>query len=570
LSATNNPGEVSAPVIKRDAPAAVIQGVENIELLAGQCYRPLSILKTPANLAIWSLLTHVIVEHVEKDLLKVGSASLKFAALMVNAGRALPHAIEWIIKHGRPDSNLVARRWTPKLQDDARLAFGVAHNYQAFCVCLPMWHRDRYAVELLSAAHARFTMPGGTRQRQVSAYQKGHRPQIGIYAQFRSESPPQTPHTLALFDAALERASSPRKLNLSYREPLTLWRHLYPTYCQRVNAITRRSASLDMGGYTLGDFNLFFGALTTIVATHDFLCFRYGQLRGSYPTESAVMVKLNSEWTGSIARLSGLPSEKVKGILGDLVLNLEEPTELHLQPFVPLGLKSPWLAVAPPFPLNSRPDENILRILSMSRNAFCGPTSNTKEGELREKVKQLCPQFFPQGPRSLPQPIPDIDLILTDEASSTIVISEAKWIRKTLRAVEHIDRDKDVAKGFRQLEDIRKFLNENPRHLQRLRTIPRSIDQYQNIFYVLLARDHWLWREPQANIAILEFDAFVRVISVAVSLKLAMEELLRYDWLPVEGRDFIVRVEYARAANVIIESEVFYPGSEAVRQRPQN
>ena len=42
--------------------------------------------------------------------------------------------------------------------------------------------------------------------------------------------------------------------------------------------------------------------------------------------------------------------------------------------------------------------------------------------------------------------------------------------------------------------------------------------------------------------------------------------LLTYDWLPVEGRDFVVRYENATANGVSLESEVFYstaPGLDA-------
>jgi hypothetical protein len=168
------------------------------------------------------------------------------------------------------------------------------------------------------------------------------------------------------------------------------------------------------------------------------------------------------------------------------------------------------------------------------------------------------PAVSPQGPRTLPKALPDIDLILTDEASSTLVICEAKWIRKTVKVVEHVDRDEDVAKGFGQLEKIRDFLAANPLHLKQLKTLPRPYDQYQNVYFIVLARDHWLWREPDKQIAILEFEAFVRIVSNTTDLHVALDELLRYEWLPVQGSDFTVRSEQSRAGTVLIESEIFY------------
>ena len=271
-----------------------------------------------------------------------------------------------------------------------------------------------------------------------------------------------------------------------------------------------------------------------------------------------MIVKTRNEWVSSIMQLSGLKTSIVNDILGDLVFNASRSVDLILQPFVPLDPVGYTLAVAPPFPLKARPDENILRVLSMTNSNQYDRTTLTKEDDLRKQVEDLCPQFSPRGPRSMPPPCPDIDIMLVDEASSTLVICEAKWIRKTLQSKEHLDRDKDVAKGFSQLGRIRDYLRSHPNHLKQLGFLGRSIDKYENLFYVVLARDHWLWREPADQVSILEFDAFVRILSKAENLRIGLDELLRYEWLPVEGRDFIVRMEHARVDGVVIESQVFY------------
>ena len=80
-----------------------------------------------------------------------------------------------------------------------------------------------------------------------------------------------------------------------------------------------------------------------------------------------------------------------------------------------------------------------------------------------------------------------------------------------------------------------------------------------------VARDHWRWKSPD-GIAIVEFDAFVRALARSGNLHDVVAGLLTYDWLPVEGRDFIVQYDNATANGVSIESQVFYstePGLEA-------
>jgi hypothetical protein len=276
-------GTANGPLLKRDAPPDVVEAVARLERASDDCYIPLGLLKTPTNLAILSLLTYVIAEHTEKELNQYGPGSHDFTGILINLSRALPTAIHWVSKHGLPASRLVPLRWVPKLQQDSRTAFSVAHNYNSFLYCLPMWHCDRYAVELLSPVHARFSVPGPARQRQVSAYQKGYKPRTGAHAITVTGPPPQTPELVALFQKVLGNASGKKQTSFSYGEPFDLWQNMLPAYLERVNAIGRRDIALDLGGYTLEDFNRFFGAFTVIAAAHEFLCFAWAGNMARFP-----------------------------------------------------------------------------------------------------------------------------------------------------------------------------------------------------------------------------------------------------------------------------------------------
>jgi hypothetical protein len=158
----------------------------------------------------------------------------------------------------------------------------------------------------------------------------------------------------------------------------------------------------------------------------------------------------------------------------------------------------------------------------------------------------------------LPDENPDVDLIIADDTSSTVVLAELKWIRKPLRALEIPDRDADVMKGIDQLKLIRTFLRANPRHLREQGRLSRILTDYERVHYLLVARDHWRWVDPDDEIASVQFDAFARILARSSDLRAAMDELLRYDWLPIEGANFSVRFETSAANGISIESEVFY------------
>jgi hypothetical protein len=238
---------------------------------------------------------------------------------------------------------------------------------------------------------------------------------------------------------------------------------------------------------------------------------------------------------------------------------LQRSLDLHVHPFVPLDSSMMTLAIAPQFPLHSRPDENILRVCSILRPAIFDSTSLEKEPEMVAALQKVCSRYSPQGPIPLPKPHPDIDLILTDKQSSTLVIAELKWVRKTLRPVELTDRDAEILKGIRQLEQIRRFLIDNANYLRSQGRLPIETSGYKNIFYMLVARDHWLWVEPTVDTSIVEFEAFSSAVERSDNLHFSITRLLKYEWLPVEGRDFTVQYDRATVNGVSIESEVFYP-----------
>ena len=149
--------------------------------------------------------------------------------------------------------------------------------------------------------------------------------------------------------------------------------------------------------------------------------------------------------------------------------------------------------------------------------------------------------------------------MMVDEESGTLVFAELKWIRKTLRPAELPDRDSDVLKGVDQLSAIKEFLAGRPNQLAAQGKLRRPVREYRRIYHLIVARDHWCWIEPQAGIAIVEFEAFATALQSSNSLAQAMDTLLTYEWLPVQGRDFYVRYHRATVNGVSIESQVFFP-----------
>jgi hypothetical protein len=180
---------------------------------------------------------------------------------------------------------------------------------------------------------------------------------------------------------------------------------------------------------------------------------------------------------------------------------------------------------------------------------------------MRQRIKDAAVRFWVDHSIELPDKTTEIDVLLADEASSTVVLAELKWSRKPNRTLEQIDRDKDIAKGITQLQLIRAYARKHPDFLRERGKLPRSLMSYTNVHYLLVVWDHWFWIDPEDGIAVVNFDAFLPALRRGTDLQYLLTELLKYEWLPVEGRDF--RVIYAPAVvnGAVLESPIFSPAN---------
>jgi hypothetical protein len=271
------------------------------------------------------------------------------------------------------------------------------------------------------------------------------------------------------------------------------------------------------------------------------------------------MVKSRPAWASELSKISKLDKALCEKVLDDLTLNAstQKGASMCIHPFVPLDEIT--LAVAPQFPLASAVDDNILRMFSYTFDALFSAQNAQKEGTMTERLRPTVSRFRFEPSVELPDGTTEIDVILADEVSSTLVLAELKWSRKPNRALERIDREKDIEKGVEQLKLIRSFSRKHPDFLQQRGKLPQSISNYANVHYLLVSWDYWHWIEPNDGIAVVDFTALLAALNKGDDLRTTINKLLEYDWLPVEGRDFNVRPAMSSTNGAGIESMLFTP-----------
>jgi hypothetical protein len=548
---------MSLPILKRDAPTDLLAQMKQIEERCNKWAGNLALLGWPRDVASWGTLTQII-ELIEQHVARYGQASREHRDAMIRLGPAGA----WLLNRIRSSYRATKEswlRWTDELRTASNDAVLTEERAETFVYCFTTWHQNRRAVELLSPSTLRFSVPESQLDRRIHAYQQGRR--IPAWP----PTPDNPVGTSLVNDADVNRLLSKLcdkvtvegALAIRYPNDSELLSHLRDINDKSLRRDFRRKLGLDLGGYDLNTYRRLFAVLVSICSVHEYVCDYWAKKCGRYPIESAVMVKLLTDWVTVIASLSDLDGEQVRLMLADLTMGMIRPIDLHIQPFV-CSVDAKSLFLIPHFVPSSRPEENILRVCALARERCYKPIANEKEEEMRDSIMTKCPDRYRVfGPLMLPAPTPDIDMIIKDAKARTLLIGELKWLRKPTRVIDQPDKDAELDEGFRQLKEIRAFLAQHPTYL-RERGIIEPSESDPNLSFALIARDHLSDTGHRNDLWITEFDALIWALNESADLTDCIRRLQALEWLPVEGRDFAVRFQSCGLAGVTIESEFFH------------
>jgi hypothetical protein len=408
----------------------------------------------------------------------------------------------------------------------------------------------------------RFHIPrDSARQRQVIAYQQLHRPAEEIRKSPKKQE--RSPELQHLFNDLFQQARpAGLQKKFQYEPSIELIEALRPEYRERLDSNFRHPDSFQLNGYSLAEFKAVYVALLILSAIHEYICYPWDKPGQPIPESSLVMVKKRFQWITQLNSISGVPKTTCATIVMDLTLRPEKRsfTSLCITPFVPLDSRDDTLAVAPQFPLTSAVDENALRQFSYTYPALFSGQNTQKEEGMRSLLGSANPGYKIDFSIPLPDGTTEIDAIIEDEATSTVVLAEMKWLRKPYKPLERMEREKDLEKGITQLELIRSYGRTHPDFLFERGKLSRSLTDFKEVHHILLVRDYWHWVEPEDSIAILDFDEFMAQFRKSTSLLDLTTTLLSYDWLPVEGESFYVDYTTTSVNGAMIESALFHDG----------
>lgn len=545
--------QMEAGTTLREASDSEIDAFEDrIDLL----HLNLNLLRYPKNLVLWSLVSRGLARLYQKQEQQVPERDRTNQTVLSRSfGVFLRKLADYPFKGHVAIRNLRI--------DQVGEAASQANEYARFWFAatgyFPEWHRKECAALLTGPNSIRFSLLTTERERRISAYQKSFRPPS-------MRIPPQSVYAPVPEWIKKEYA---RALNVGvtkddrflYKIPAPVYAYYQEWYHAKMKEAVEHPENTDLGAYDIGDAIRFWSSLASIASVHDFLCYTAGQ-RFRLPVNSILLIHKRTVWSEHLATLSGLSEAKCDAILQQVLCQPRSVVDLHMTPFLALDEKLTWLALAAPLAISGRFDQNLLRICSADDPARFNRITPKKEQSLREELSaETTPlQIRCLGPFSLPDPLPDVDLVLEELAEDTLVISEMKWVRPPIGWKSRQRANEELTKGLKQLRQIRGFLTANPGYLVRAKSgIKKPISQFKNIYYTVFCRGHLIHAEPGNEESIIPFDSLKFALKSDRHLYPAMTWLLKDSWLPQEGPDFKIQNANFAHQGYVIEAPVFTP-----------
>jgi hypothetical protein len=240
----------------------------------------------------------------------------------------------------------------------------------------------------------------------------------------------------------------------------------------------------------------------------------------------------------------------------------EKVSDICNTPIVPIG--PGYFGTVPSSNLHADVPRNFVVLLASRFGPQYSTFSTTREeaalSEYRERVPSLVVGTQVHLPRWNGRQLPDIDLILREPSGNTLVIAELKWQLSAISTREVVSRNEYLKKGHEQLKRIREFLAAKPSYLRERGLLDKETSDL-NVVYLLLCKGHLGSEAIIAGDTISMADSDVFLSHLTQGLELALEVVRTFSYLPVIGRDFLVKDVRVRFGASVVTWKMRAPNS---------
>ena len=251
----------------------------------------------------------------------------------------------------------------------------------------------------------------------------------------------------------------------------------------------------------------------------------------------SVLVIDNSELLNRLRRYTALDVAIIEAVIRDLTYgecNIRNP-DPALQPLIPLTPE--YIAICPALFMGINAERNFFVLVNRlpdAKDAY-SRLSTEREGLLRERMlaqlKDL-PLRFWTGSIPGRNDLPDLDLVIVDELTRTVLVQELKAFVQPAEAREVLEKSQEIERGVGQIRKLREAFQANPEAIRRALKIGHD---YKLHYAVASEAFVGTPSVQDCSIPVVHASHIVDRLKAGMSLPAVCHWLESREYLPAEG-----------------------------------
>lgn len=216
--------------------------------------------------------------------------------------------------------------------------------------------------------------------------------------------------------------------------------------------------------FTMEEYRMFWVSLTTLCYIH--FCSLFSIDSPSIRLKNSLIVQSPESIAEYIMSQTALSKDKIKTILNYITFDPNKKNvDIMYQPIVKVS--NDQLLIAPMLFMGSRPERNLLAVISTMHDAAYSREVNDLEGLMVSELESFVNSKDIAKHKHLRDDLPDLDFAILDRGTNSALICETKWFAAADSSKEVYAKEDEINHGCQQVEDIMAYAMADKNHFFR-------------------------------------------------------------------------------------------------------
>lgn len=234
--------------------------------------------------------------------------------------------------------------------------------------------------------------------------------------------------------------------------------------CEHWNITSTLPKSWKFDLFTLKEYKEVWIWLATLCYIHFFSCFSIKD--ALVRIRNSIIIQPKDNIVDYISSMSGLTKKCVETIINYIIFEpSKKNAEIMYQPIV--ELKNHMLIIAPILIMGSKPERNLLAVISSNGDKEYSEEVNDLEGLMIQELEEAVlgkENIKIVKNKKLGECLPDIDFAILDKTSNALLLCELKWFAAADSAKEVYAKEDEITHGCEQMESIMSYAMSDKKH----------------------------------------------------------------------------------------------------------